>query len=125
MSSINIKDPGARLLPSGRTLHIETLNLTSFQTIIFIHGLGASSSTFGSIIESSGIADDFNIITYDQEGFGLSSKTSQGEITIDKYVEDVRDILISSGVERAGVVAHSMGGVRTAQHFRRMGSFVG
>lgn len=48
----------------------------------------------------------------DAEGWGLSQLTSgEIDITIERYAEDVKDIMDATGLEKAGIIAHSMGGV--------------
>ncbi len=73
--------------------------------ILFLHGLGASSSSFQPLIDSFG---GFRCIRPDLPGAGRSS-VPFAKITMDSLVEAVRDILRAVAGAPAHLVAHSMG----------------
>ena len=102
-------DPASRLLSTGHSLHIQDSNSHLPNAIIFVHGLGSSTSTYSAMIEASGLGVYRRIVTYDAEGFGLSPL--QKGISIDEYVEDLRALFSLLEIEKAIIVAHSMGGV--------------
>ncbi len=73
--------------------------------IVFLHGLGASSSSFQPLLDSLG---GFRCIRPDLPGAGRSS-VPFAKITMDSLVEAVRDILRTVAGAPAHLVAHSMG----------------
>ena len=73
--------------------------------IVFLHGLGASSSSFQPLLDSLG---GFRCIRPDLPGAGRSS-VPFAKITMDSLVEAVRDVLRTVAGAPAHLVAHSMG----------------
>ena len=73
--------------------------------IVFLHGLGATSSSFQPLLDSMG---GFRCIRPDLPGAGRSALPF-GKITIEALVEAVRDILRTVAGAPAHLVAHSMG----------------
>ncbi len=73
--------------------------------IVFLHGLGASSSSFQPLLDSLG---GFRCIRPDLPGAGRSPLPF-AKITMEGLVEAVRDILRTVAGAPAHLVAHSMG----------------
>lgn len=73
--------------------------------IVFLHGLGATSSSFQPLLNSMG---GFRCIRPDLPGAGRSALPF-GKITIEALVEAVRDILRTVAGAPAHLLAHSMG----------------
>ena len=80
-------------------------------TIVFVHGgPGYHSAYFGGF--ASSIKDDFRILLYDQRGSGLSSRTvKESSITINRYVEDLYELLRDRKAVDVILLGHSFGGV--------------
>ena len=83
--------------------------------IVFLHGLGASSSSFQPLLDSLG---GFRCIRPDLPGAGRSS-VPFAKITMDSLVEAVRDVLRTVAGAPAHLVAHSMGTARRLACGRR------
>jgi len=79
------------------------------ETFVFIHGLGSSQNFYSALIPFF-TAHDFRCITFDTTGSGRSPYT-QIEQSIPSLADDVIDLLDNLKVEKAVVVAHSMGGI--------------
>jgi len=73
--------------------------------VLFLHGLGASSSSFQPLLDSF---SGFRCIRPDLPGAGRSS-VPFAKITMDSLVEAVRDVLRTVAGAPAHLVAHSMG----------------
>jgi 3-oxoadipate enol-lactonase len=73
--------------------------------IVFLHGLGATSSSFQPLLDS---LDGYRCIRPDLPGAGRSSLPF-AKITMEALVEAVRDILRTVAGAPAHLVAHSMG----------------
>ena len=80
-------------------------------TIVFVHGgPGFHSAYLGGF--ASSIKDDFRILLYDQRGSGLSSRTvKESSITINRYVEDLYELLRDRKAVDVILLGHSFGGV--------------
>ena len=80
-------------------------------TIVFVHGGPGSHSAYLGGFASS-IKDDFRILLYDQRGSGLSSRTvKESSITINRYVEDLYELLRDRKAVDVILLGQSFGGV--------------
>jgi pimeloyl-ACP methyl ester carboxylesterase len=95
-------------------LHFDVIDVTAPwvaqpQTILFHHGLGASSGTWAGWMP--GLVDRFRIVTFDMRGHGRSTRArGDGTLTLDRLVEDVFAVADAAGVERFHLVGESIGG---------------
>lgn len=100
------------------------------QVIVFIHGFGASSSSWkpvidklsgyftntssfdpeGNVVDDRSSEDGFRYIAIDLKGFGLTEKDFRQDHSHKAQAEYVDAILDSLGVQNAIFVGHSMGG---------------
>lgn len=79
-------------------------------TLLFIHGLGSSSSFFQPLVPSL-TCQGYQCLTFDTYGSGLSPYTGHGNSTA-SIAADVLALLDSQGItENVVVVGHSMGGI--------------
>lgn len=82
------------------------------ETIVFVHGLGSTSSVWEAQIRH--VSKKFRTLRYDLDGSGRSPPS--GTLTIHGWVEDLRAILDAFEVRRARFVGHSLGTL-ILQHF--------
>lgn len=88
-------------------------------TLIFIHGLGASTFTWAQVLPA--LAPTARVLAFDRPGFGLTSRPLPGEwIGLNPYspegqVELTLDLMDELGVEQAVLVGNSAGGTLAAQ----------
>lgn len=77
--------------------------------IIFIHGLGGSSTYFSPLYEKLQATHGLHLI--DLEGHGLSPTSALSNLTIESLGSDIRDVynLARPDSKPATVIAHSMG----------------
>ncbi len=80
-------------------------------TLVFVHGLGASLEYYEPLIKVAGIEKTHRIILYDVEGQGLSSTAASSIVTLETYVEDLENLLCVKGITKAKVVGWSLGGL--------------
>ena len=73
--------------------------------VLFIHGLGGTSNTFTSLMPAFAHAE---AIRFDLPGSGRSARV-EGPLSIDRFVQAALRVLSSRNIERAHVVAHSLG----------------
>ncbi|MDX8356483.1 alpha/beta fold hydrolase [Sphingopyxis terrae] len=80
------------------------------QSVLCVTGLGGHADFWSELGDS--LADDFNVISFDQRGCGVN-RGAEGRHTLDEIAADALGILDDAGVDRAIVIGHSMGGVVT------------
>lgn len=77
------------------------------KTTLFVHGLSGSLSAwypFEKLFEQ-----EYNVVTFDLRGHGLSVRPGYWGYTLPEFVEDIRALVEYLRVERVTVVSHSFG----------------
>ena len=98
----------------GCDLHCDVVDqtlpwMTEPQTILFHHGLGASSRTWAAWVPV--LADRYRIIRFDMRGHGRSGHPAPGaELSLDTLAEDLFGVADSVGAHRFHLVGESIGG---------------
>jgi pimeloyl-ACP methyl ester carboxylesterase len=80
------------------------------EAVVMIHGLGGTTNTWTPLL--SAFARNKRV-RFDLPGSGRSSRV-EGPLSIEKFVEATLKVLASLKVEKAHVVAHSMGSIVAA-----------
>ncbi|KAL4799453.1 hypothetical protein BDV19DRAFT_400723 [Aspergillus venezuelensis] len=76
--------------------------------ILFVHGLGGSSTFFAPLLEGLGASHALHLT--DLEGHGLSPTSALSSLTISSFASDIKTLYTQSGSSKpATVIAHSMG----------------
>jgi 3-oxoadipate enol-lactonase len=81
------------------------------EAVLMLHGLGGTSNTWTALMPALA---RHTRVRPDLPGSGRSSRVD-GELSLDRYVAAALRALAAAGVEKAHVVAHSMGTI-VAQH---------
>jgi len=111
MSTIPGPDKSLVTLDDGKSLHVELTGTASDLTpVVFVHGLGGSSTNWTPLIDVSGVAKQRLVVTFDLEGHGLSPLYTTN-ISIEGYADSVANVMDSAGIQKAVIVGHSMGGL--------------
>jgi pimeloyl-ACP methyl ester carboxylesterase len=82
----------------------------SGKVLVLIHGFLGGISIFDKIMEP--LQKHFDVIAVDLPGHG-SSDIEDGDYTMYRYAEQIVDVLLKEGVEKAYWLGHSMGGYIT------------
>jgi len=82
--------------------------------IVLIHGMLNSSSHWRSV--ALNLASDFTVIAPDLIGHG-DSAAPRGDYSLGAHAASIRDLLAATGIERATIVGHSLGGGVAMQFF--------
>lgn len=77
--------------------------------VVLLHGFGANTFTWNNQIEILS-QNGWHVWAIDFLGFGLSDKPLDVEYSVDLYRDQVEDFLQAKGIEKAHLVANSMGG---------------
>jgi 3-oxoadipate enol-lactonase len=75
------------------------------EAVLMIHGLGGTSNTWTALLAAF---TRFTTLRFDLPGSGRSHRV-EGSLSIDRFVQSALRVLGASGIERAHVVAHSLG----------------
>jgi 3-oxoadipate enol-lactonase len=78
--------------------------------VVMIHGLGGTTNTFTALLAAF---TRHKRVRFDLPGSGRSSRV-EGPLSLEKFVEATRRAMAAAGVEKAHVVAHSMGTIVAA-----------
>jgi pimeloyl-ACP methyl ester carboxylesterase len=77
--------------------------------LLLLHGLTANAFAFNGMVES-GLKNDFSIISVDQRGRGLSTKTAFN-YSINDHALDIIGLLDHLHIEKVHLCGHSFGGL--------------
>jgi aminoacrylate hydrolase len=77
--------------------------------VLLIQGIGLVGEGWRPQVD--GLADRFQLLTFDNRGIGASTMVSGGPLTIEGMAADALAVVDAAGVDRVHVVGHSMGGV--------------
>jgi len=80
------------------------------EPVVMIHGLGGTTNTFTPLLPAFA---RHRRVRFDLPGSGRSSRV-EGPLSLEKFVEATRRAMSAAKVERAHVVAHSMGTIVAA-----------
>jgi pimeloyl-ACP methyl ester carboxylesterase len=98
---------GEALTVEGRgQLHVVDHNPTARETVLLVHGYGASMASFQPVIAP--LAARFRVLAIDLPGFGASDRR-EGDYSPDALADVLARVLDGKGVKRAHVVGHSWG----------------
>lgn len=100
----------------GRIFYKEAGTDTS-PPLLFIHGVGAGTSTFMWRKNFDALSSDFHVYAIDLLGFGFSDKPAHAPYSADLYVELIADFIREVIGQPVSIIASSLGaayGVRVA-----------
>ncbi|OQV00024.1 hypothetical protein CLAIMM_05579 [Cladophialophora immunda] len=80
-------------------------------TVVFVHGLGASSEYYAPLIQEAGLDASRRLILYDLEGHGLTPTAASSVVSVESYVADLEHLFSAKDITRATVVGWSLGGL--------------
>lgn len=113
--SITNQGVGLTALPNGKRLNAKKIGRGP-SSIIFIHGLGGTSSYYTPILNQLGLDKDDNerhtSLLFDLEGHGMSPTKATSQVSIESYAQDIGDLIKTFNMPTqngVALVAHSMG----------------
>jgi pimeloyl-ACP methyl ester carboxylesterase len=112
----------------GRVFYKSSGAANSGPPLVFIHGIGAGSSSFMWRKNFDDLARDFRVYALDLLGFGFSDKPASASYSSDLYVELITDFIREVSGYPVNVIASSLGAayaIRVAdEHPELIGSMV-
>ncbi len=102
---------------SGLNFHITEWGSVSARPIVMLHGIRGFAETFAGVAQA--LQPDFRVIAYDQRGRGESDWDPEHNYYTDAYVADLEALRQALGLERFGLLGHSMGGINAIVYASR------
>jgi pimeloyl-ACP methyl ester carboxylesterase len=93
---------------SGWRLHVRDTGARDAPAVILIHGFGASLQTWD--VWAEGLGRNHRVIRFDLPGSGLSLPDPAANYTDARSIELLLALMDKLGLQRAGIVGHSIGG---------------
>ncbi|MGY0216480.1 alpha/beta fold hydrolase [Endozoicomonadaceae bacterium StTr2] len=101
---MNCMNPDNNKTPAGTSYSIHGQGMP----VVLIHGVGLNKSMWGG--QLAGLADQFQLISYDMLGHGHSQQPADGA-GLQDYADQLRELLDHLQIPRATVIGFSMGGL--------------
>lgn len=115
-----------RLRVNGLQLFCREWGRTDAPPLVLLHGLRGFSGTWRAL--AAALAERFRLIAFDQRGRGESDWDPGRNYYTDAYLSDLEGVVDQLGLERFGLLGHSMGGttsyVYAARHPERLAALV-
>lgn len=105
--------------PDGSSLNVESFGERDAPTVVLTHGWGLNSTAWWYTKQALG--ERFRVVTWDLPGLGRSKSPKDGKLTIDRFAEDLGEVVKATGSRPVILVGHSIGGM-TTQTFWRVSS---
>ncbi|KAF2169452.1 hypothetical protein M409DRAFT_36169 [Zasmidium cellare ATCC 36951] len=103
---------GTGLLDCGNARLINYREIgTGPDTLVLIHGLGASLEYYMPLIETAKLAETHRVIIYDLEGHGLTPVSTYSAATLDSYVADLSALVSALKITSFSLTGWSLGGL--------------
>lgn len=127
---------GYTALPAERTLEVTSFDGTVLVAdefgppeapagVVFLHGIGLDASVWRHQMPPAGMAEPWRRIFVDARGHGRSSRLGDAPLTLATFGDDVQALLQATGLSRAVLVGHSMGGMSVLEFCARYPSELG
>ncbi|KAB8207872.1 hypothetical protein BDV34DRAFT_60315 [Aspergillus parasiticus] len=81
------------------------------ETIVFIHGLGASLEYYSPLVQAAGLESNYRIILYDLEGHGATPARASSTATLQTFARDLDLLFAAKSITSATLVGWSLGGL--------------
>jgi pimeloyl-ACP methyl ester carboxylesterase len=101
-----IPDAERLMLGARGQLRLLDRNPTASETVLLVHGYGASSASYAPVMDA--LAARFRVLAIDLPGFGKSDRL-EGDYSPEALADVLAEVLSKKGVTRAHVVGHSWG----------------
>jgi len=120
------EDPSLPALEFNNSkFHVETFGVPSKPVIIMLHGGPGNDYRYLLPLKERhnnySLVDDYFLVFWDQRGCGLSQRHDRSELTLDKYAQDLDQLVEHFAPNNKPVVfiGHSWGGQYAAQYMDR------
>lgn len=115
-----------RLRVNGLQLFCREWGRADAPPLVLLHGLRGFSGTWRAL--AGALGEQFRLVAFDQRGRGESDWDPQRNYYTDAYLSDLESVVDQLGLERFGLIGHSMGGTTSyayaARHPQRLAALV-
>jgi len=122
----DVSERTQRLRVNGLQLLCREWGNTHAPPLVLLHGLRGFSGTWRAL--ATALGGQFRLIAFDQRGRGESDWDPDRNYYTDAYLSDLEGVVDQLGLERFGLLGHSMGGttsyVYAARHPARLAALV-
>ena len=108
----------------GVPLNVVEVGDASKPTIVLVHGIGQSHSSFDAQLDDSALAAAFHIVSYDLRGHGQSGKPWQRDayVVSEKWADDLARVIAATHAVKPVVLGWSYGSLVVADYLRKYGT---
>lgn len=110
---------------NNSNFHLETFGDQNNPVVIMLHGGPGNDYRYLLPLQERhnnyGLADDYFLVFWDQRGCGLSQRHDRSELTLEKYAEDLEQLVeyFAPNGKPVILIGHSWGGAYAAQYMNR------
>ena len=108
----------------GVPLNVVEVGDASKPTIVLVHGIGQSHSSFDAQLDDSALAAAFHLVSYDLRGHGQSGKPWQRDayVVSEKWADDLARVIAATHAVKPVVLGWSYGSLVVADYLRKYGT---
>ncbi|HEY8571651.1 alpha/beta hydrolase [Phenylobacterium sp.] len=110
--------PGATVTtPTGAKLHVERSGPEDAPVLVFVHGWGLEAGTWWEARQM--LSERYQVVTYDLAGLGKSTQFADRRYSLEKFADDLLEIVGQACPRKVILVGHSIGGMIIQTFCRR------
>jgi dienelactone hydrolase len=108
----------------GVPLNVVEVGDASKPTIVLVHGIGQSHSSFDAQLDDPALTGAFHLVSYDLRGHGQSGKPWQRDayVVSEKWAEDLARVIAATHAVKPVVLGWSYGSLVVADYLRKYGT---
>lgn len=112
------RQPGVELeTTTGAKLHLEANGPDEAPVLVFVHGWAMDASIWWEARHM--LAKRYHMVSYDLAGLGKSSAFADGRYSLEKFADDLLDVVGRASPRKVILVGHSIGGMIIQTFCRR------
>ena len=110
VNSTKLPESKASITINKKPLYYKSFGKSDGPTIVFVHGLGATTEYFSPLISHLKLDEEHNLHLYDFEGHGLSPTHPLSKLSIATLATDLNGIFEHAGISsKATLIADGLG----------------
>lgn len=108
----------------GVPLNVVEVGDASKPTIVLVHGIGQSHSSFDAQLDDPALIRAFHLVSYDLRGHGQSGKPWQRDayVASEKWADDLARVIAATRANKPVVLGWSYGSLVVADYLRKYGT---
>jgi pimeloyl-ACP methyl ester carboxylesterase len=102
---------------TGANLHVERTGPADAPVLVFVHGWGLDAGVWWEARQT--LSQRYQVVAYDLAGLGKSSQFGDRKYSLDKFADDLMEIVSQACPRKVVLVGHSIGGMIVQTFCRR------